>query len=166
MSFSMSRLECNACGASLRPCKVMSGVYRSGFPAAKNERFLEHLGLRTVLYIGSEPHGRMRPFYDERGIALHCIPVGHNRMTRDTVFECLNAAALREVLAIVRDPGLRPLLVHDDRGSHRVGCVVGCLRKLQGWAVTSAFAEYRRFARTNGNFMDEQLIALFDDAGQ
>jgi hypothetical protein len=42
----------------------------------------------------------------------------------------------------------RPLLVHCTKGTHRTGCVVGCLRKLEGWSLTPIFDEYRRFAGT------------------
>jgi hypothetical protein len=31
---------------------------------------------------------------------------------------------------------------------HRIGCLVGCLRKIQRWSKTSIFDEYRRFADT------------------
>jgi len=31
-------------------------------------------------------------------------------------------------------------------GRHRTGTVIGCLRKLQRWNLTSIFEEYRRYA--------------------
>lgn len=31
---------------------------------------------------------------------------------------------------------------------HRIGCLVGCLRKIQRWSMTSIFDEYRKFADT------------------
>jgi protein tyrosine/serine phosphatase len=35
--------------------------------------------------------------------------------------------------------------VHCDKGNHRTGCVIGCLRKLQGWALTSIFDELTNY---------------------
>ena len=40
----------------------------------------------------------------------------------------------------------RPLLIHCTKGTHRTGCVVGCLRKLEEWSLTSIFDEYQRYA--------------------
>ena len=34
------------------------------------------------------------------------------------------------------------------QGTHRTGCVVACLRKLEEWCLTSIFDEYRRYAGT------------------
>jgi protein tyrosine/serine phosphatase len=36
-----------------------------------------------------------------------------------------------------------PLCLMDNVGRNRVGIVVGCLRKLQRWNLTSIFEEYR-----------------------
>ena len=55
------------------------------------------------------------------------------------------------------------MLIHCNKGKHRTGCVVGCLRKTQQWSMTSIFDEYRRFAGTKGRVMDQQFIELFSD---
>ena len=44
------------------------------------------------------------------------------------------------------DTNGRPLLIHCTKGTHRTGCVVGCLRKLEEWSLTSIFDEYQRYA--------------------
>lgn len=44
---------------------------------------------------------------------------------------------------------------------HRIGCLVGCLRKIQRWSKTSIFDEYRRFADTKV-LADLEVIASFD----
>lgn len=55
---------------------------------------------------------------------------------------------------------------------YQTGCVVGCLRKLQQWSLTSIFDEYRRFARSTIRVLDQQFIeqfpvhALLDGAAQ
>jgi tyrosine-protein phosphatase OCA1 len=47
-------------------------------------------------------------------------------------------------------------------GRHRTGTVIGCLRKLQRWNLTSIFEEYRRFAGSKVRLLNEQFIELFD----
>ncbi|MQM01761.1 hypothetical protein Taro_034518 [Colocasia esculenta] len=45
---------------------------------------------------------------------------------------------------------------------HRTGCVVGCLRKLQRWCLSSIFDEYQRFAAAKTRISDQRFIELFD----
>lgn len=62
------------------------------------------------------------------------------------------------------------ICVHDVLGvpvnapnlQHRTGCVVGCLRKLQRWCLTSIFDEYQRFAAAKTRVSDLRFIELFD----
>lgn len=54
-----------------------------------------------------------------------------------------------------------PLLIHCNKGKHRTGCLVGCLRKVQRWSLTSIFDEYRRFAGNKVRILDQQFIELF-----
>ncbi|KAI9498788.1 tyrosine phosphatase family-domain-containing protein [Zychaea mexicana] len=44
---------------------------------------------------------------------------------------------------------------------HRIGCLVGCLRKIQRWSMTSIFDEYRKFADTKV-LADQEFIETFD----
>lgn len=45
---------------------------------------------------------------------------------------------------------------------HRTGCVVGCLRKLQKWCLSSVFDEYQRFAAAKARVCDLRFMELFD----
>lgn len=45
---------------------------------------------------------------------------------------------------------------------HRTGCLVGCLRKLQRWCLTSVFDEYQRFAAAKARISDQRFMELFD----
>lgn len=51
--------------------------------------------------------------------------------------------------------------MHCNKGKHRVGCLVGCLRKLQQWTLTAIFDEYQRFAGQTVRIADQQFIELF-----
>lgn len=45
---------------------------------------------------------------------------------------------------------------------HRTGCVIGCLRKLQNWCLSSVFEEYNRFAGAKSRITDLRFIETFE----
>ncbi|KAB2075169.1 hypothetical protein ES319_A07G203100v1 [Gossypium barbadense] len=69
---------------------------------------------------------------------------------------------IREALNVVLDVRNHPVLIHCNRGKHRTGCVVGCLRKLQRWCLSSVFDEYQRFAAAKARVSDQRFMELFD----
>lgn len=69
--------------------------------------------------------------------------------------------AIREALQVILDVRRHPVLIHCNKGKHRTGCLVGCLRKVQRWSLTSIFDEYRRYAGTKTRDLDQQFIELF-----
>lgn len=66
------------------------------------------------------------------------------------------ALALEHVL----DKRNHPVLIHCNKGKYRVGCLVGCLRRLQGWSHISILEECARFA--GDKIADEEFIEMFD----
>ena len=70
---------------------------------------------------------------------------------------------LTRALEIVLNPDNHPILIHCNRGKHRTGCLVGCIRKLQNWSLSMIFDEYRRFAFPKVRALDQQFIELYDD---
>nr|KJB63321.1 hypothetical protein B456_010G185200 [Gossypium raimondii] len=60
------------------------------------------------------------------------------------------------------DVNNHPLLIHCRRGKHRTGCLVGCLRKMQRWYLSSIFDEYQRFAGAKARVSDQRFIERFD----
>mmetsp|Transcript_63883 Transcript_63883/g.151108 ORF Transcript_63883/g.151108 Transcript_63883/m.151108 type:complete len:96 (+) Transcript_63883:223-510(+) len=69
---------------------------------------------------------------------------------------------IKRALELVLNVDCYPLCLIDSVGRHRVGTVVGCLRKLQRWNLTSIFEEYRRYAGSKVRLLNEQFIELFD----
>lgn len=47
------------------------------------------------------------------------------------------------------------------RRQHRTGCVIGCMRKMQYWSLTSIIDEYCRFAGPRMRLLDQQFIEFF-----
>lgn len=68
---------------------------------------------------------------------------------------------IRDALSVLLDVRRHPVLIHCNKGKHRTGCLVGCLRKAQRWSLTSIFDEYRRFAANKVRVLDQQFIELF-----
>nr|XP_051186413.1 probable tyrosine-protein phosphatase DSP4 isoform X1 [Lolium perenne] len=164
---------------------VDHGVYRSGFPDASNLPFLESLRLRSILYLCPEPYPEAnQEFLRARGIRLFQFGIDGSKgqfqakMVLFLVlgpFLCLINPLLviepfvnipedriREALKVVIDTRNHPVLIHCKRGKHRTGCVVGCLRKLQRWCLTSVFDEYQRFAGAKARVSDLRFMELFD----
>lgn len=132
---------------------IEEGLYRSGQPYELSFPFLEKLGLRTVVYLApEEPNAKFCSFLEENRIDLHHLG------QVDPISESVVLAALNLIL----DPKLYPLMVCCNLGRHRTGIVVGCLRKLQRWSLTSIFEEYRRFAAGKVRLLNEQFVELFD----
>lgn len=69
---------------------------------------------------------------------------------------------LKEALEWLLNVEHHPLLIYCDSGVHDTGMVVGCLRKLQRWNMTSIMCEYRLYAALKVRFMNEQMMELFD----
>lgn len=54
-----------------------------------------------------------------------------------------------------------PMLIHSNKGKHRIGILVGLLRKLlQGWCLSGIFEEYEKFAMGKSDF-DLEFIEIW-----
>ncbi|EQC35196.1 hypothetical protein SDRG_07425 [Saprolegnia diclina VS20] len=137
---------------------VDSGVYRSGFPNKKNHAFLQQLGLRSVLYLCHQEH---RPenlvFFEENGIQVFQCPIDGNKEP----FLGIDPDSMNTALTHLLDARNHPILVQCTKGTHRTGCVIGCLRKIQHWSLTSIIDEYCRFAGPRMRLLDQQFIEFF-----
>ncbi|XP_011629167.1 probable tyrosine-protein phosphatase At1g05000 isoform X2 [Amborella trichopoda] len=138
---------------------VDHGVFRSGFPDITNFSFLETLGLRSILYLCPEPYPESNEaFLRSNGIKLFHFGIEGCKEP----FVNIPEETVREALKVVLDVCNHPLLIHCKRGKHRTGCVVGCLRKLQRWCLSSVFDEYQRFAAAKARVSDQRFMELFD----
>lgn len=136
---------------------VEEGVHRSGLPTMPNFGFLERLKLKTILFLSPDPPPpELRSFMEDEGInAVEADAVGVDTwspITEDTVLRAL---------LLVLDSSKHPILVVDHL-NHRTSVVIGCLRKAQGWALTSIFEECHRFGGNKARLQNEQFIELFD----
>lgn len=138
---------------------VNSWLYRSSFPKKKHFEFLKTLGLRSVLTLILEEYPEQNTrFLDDEGITFFQYGIPGNKEPFVQIPDDKIAAALVTML----DRRNHPMLIHCNKGKHRTGCLIGCLRKLQGWSLTTIFDEYRRFSYPKSRSMDQEFIELFD----
>uniref|UniRef100_A0A7S0HUV5 diphosphoinositol-polyphosphate diphosphatase n=1 Tax=Hanusia phi TaxID=3032 RepID=A0A7S0HUV5_9CRYP len=142
--------------------RVCRGVYRSGFPGKKNFAFLKKLALHSVLNLSEHEYSlETETFFRQNNITWTRLVLQGNKEPLLSSDESVLSEALAKVLEATAD---RPLLIHCTKGTHRTGCVVGCLRKLDQWSLTSIFEEYRRYAGTKVHVLDQQFIEFFNPA--
>lgn len=137
---------------------VCPGIYRSGYPSKKNFSFLRRLQLRSIVILVPEEYLPANvEFCKQHGIQLFQYGMEGNKEP----FLEISDDVVREALTHIVDARNHPLLIHCNKGKHRTGAIVGCLRKMQHWSFTSICDEYRRFAGTKVRMLDQQFIELF-----
>ncbi|KAI8047698.1 putative tyrosine phosphatase [Syncephalis plumigaleata] len=159
--------ETDPSSAPLNFALVEAGIYRSGHPNPKNYRFLEKLGLRSsckridiallMFFLAKEDYPPdMLAWLKKHDIAFYQYRTAGNKEP----FTEMDPVKVASLLSLMLDVRNHPVLVHCNKGKHRVGCLIGCLRKLQNWSLTSILAEYKRLAAKQ-NIADEEFIELF-----
>ncbi|KAJ1925775.1 tyrosine-protein phosphatase siw14 [Coemansia sp. RSA 455] len=134
-------------------------IYRSGMPKKRNYPFLKKLKLKSILTLILEEYPQQNQiFLSHNGIRLFQFGVAGNKEP----FADIPEDVMCEALVTLMDRRNHPILIHCNKGKHRTGCLVGCLRKLQEWSNTSIFDEYRRYSAPKSRSMDQQFIELFD----
>lgn len=67
-----------------------------------------------------------------------------------------------EAILFVMDRSNQPIHIHCNQGKHRTGCVIACLRKIEGMSVDDALVEYATYAGSKQRLGDIELIKAFD----
>ncbi|UZJ54302.1 hypothetical protein CBS101457_003622 [Exobasidium rhododendri] len=139
---------------------VNSWVYRSSFPKKRHFPFLKTLGLKSVLTLILEEYPEQNTqFLDDNGITFFQFGIPGNKEPFVQIPQDKITAALITIL----DRRNHPILIHCNKGKHRTGCLIGCLRKLQQWSLTAIFDEYRRFSVPKSRSMDQEFIELYSE---
>lgn len=115
--------------------RFSDGLYRSAQPSAAGYAELRRRGVRAVLIL-KETTGMAGTRAAAAGLAVRHVPMSGFAQPR---FEQIDAA-----LALMRDPALRPLLVHCQFGKDRTGFSVAAYRVIyDGLSDAEAAAEAR-----------------------
>ena len=101
-------------------------------------RYLQKIKLKSVLTLVPEsmPENVLE-FYESNNITLYQFGVPGNKEPFVDIPEDKIALAVAKLL----DCATHPILVHCNKGKHRTGCLIGCLRKIQHWSHISICEE-------------------------
>lgn len=140
--------------------QVEPSVFRAAFPRSESLAHLRLLGLRTALNLSRElPAQDVLAWFEAQGVRVAHLGIAvwtHPSVTPISA-ELVNAA-----LSAVLDREQHPLLLLSASGTHEVGTIVGCLRRLQQWSLSGAIDEYRSFAAPTPRLSCEQFIETWD----
>jgi phosphoglycolate phosphatase-like HAD superfamily hydrolase len=135
---------------------VSPGVFRSGHPQPANYAFLETLKLRTVLYVGdTTTDWRYYSWIQSQGLSFIHLPLPASQDELAALSPQQQQCALERLAAVVAIIAAAeqngPLLVHSNKGKHRVGVAIGAARQvLDRWALAAVYAEHSLYIGGGG----------------
>ncbi|EAQ86795.1 hypothetical protein CHGG_08048 [Chaetomium globosum CBS 148.51] len=159
LCYSTHELEKNL-PAESRPANfgiVVPGVYRSSFPQAEDYAFIQGLKLKTIVTLVHKEFPRGYDAFLHRNGIQHAI-----FDMKGTKKESIPVATMESILRVVLDRRNHPLLIHCNHGKHRTGCVIGVIRKLSGWNLSSIVNEYKAYAEPKIRECDIEYITGFE----
>lgn len=135
---------------------VNSDIYRSGHPQKINYPFLESLKLKTIIYVGDKTNNW--EYYawvkSQPGVQFKHFPLEIGPMAGEAAsgsFEAtqeMNREMLAAIAAIVCVPANLPVLIHSNKGKHRVGMAVAAIRREnERWTLAAIYDEFGKYAR-------------------
>jgi tyrosine-protein phosphatase SIW14 len=138
---------------------VLPGIiYRSSYPEKKNHEFIKDLKIKSILTLVPEPISpEYQAFMDETGIQHFQVHIKANK-GEVRVESCEMSRALRLIL----DRTNHPILIHCNKGKHRTGCTIACLRRITGMEFGDVVDEYHTYAGAKARLMDEVFFENFD----
>ena len=161
---------------------VEDGIYRLGFPMPINYPFLDDLGIKTIVYLGDlgmpltrkekkkDKHGTVEIMQAyEQWIETETLIKFHKLLFESpqepftfVLAETQAHQLLQAALQLMLDKDNFPMLVHSNKGKHRIGVLVGLMRKmLQGWLLAAIFDEYEKYAMGKLEY-DLEFIELWN----
>lgn len=134
-------------------------IYRSGFPQPMNYSYLkETLNLKTIIYFGKKKDitDEYREFTEENGYNL--IVFEMNSVRDENINEIM-----QNMFKLILNKESYPILMHSNKGKHRIGVVTGLIRKIiLGWSITGIYQEYGIYTGNVKGEMDLEFINKFD----
>lgn len=141
---------------------VQAGVYRCGALPPGSFAFVRRLGIRTALWLSNEhPVRALTTFFQDTDTTF--IHLGLKAWKPYATWKPISEELIKEALELVLDRATHPIMVMCASGIHHTGTLVGCLRRIQKWNLTSVIEEYRRYAGSKARYVNEQFIELFDE---
>ncbi|KAL6930962.1 related to Tyrosine-protein phosphatase-like protein OCA2 [Hanseniaspora guilliermondii] len=134
-------------------------IYRSGFPQPLNYPYIEEtLNLKTIIYIGSEKSvtDEYKAFITKNNYIFKIFEMSS---VRD---ENLHLK-IKHIFELILNKQNYPILIHSNKGKHRIGVITGLIRKvLLGWSISGIYQEYGVYTGNIKGEMDLEFINNFD----
>lgn len=157
-------LEKNAQSLFLEPPEgygiVTDSISRCGPIVPANISFLTLYPFKTVLFLREDsPNKRLTDFMNQTSVKFTRIPIytGRAKLAWRTQLDELVKLALEFIL----DADNYPILVSSASSLH-LCTVFGCLRRMQGWPLSSIMGEFRRFTPEGPVAMYKTYVEMFD----
>ena len=163
------RLTLAPCPTRLRPlypppnygCVDRNKIYRSSYPQDRNVDFVRSLGVRTVLtLVDTEPSRGFQYWIENDRLPWAKLEIKPNKDKSGRIDTKMDSIC--EAILFLLDSSNHPVYVHCNQGKHRTGCVVACLRKVQGWSMKDIMEEYEDYAGGKSRAGDRALIKAFN----
>eukprot|EP01083_Nonionella_stella_P063454 164881_1 len=141
---------------------VEAGLFRCSCSqlTADHITYLESLDVGSVCVLSQELPGQiLTNWVDESGI--HFAHIGLSTW-RPGKWSVVNEEMVKEALEFILNQDNQPAIVMCSSGIHETGAVIGCLRRMQNWNLTSIFNEYDLYAGQRSRTGICQFIELFD----
>ncbi|SCU92243.1 LADA_0F15346g1_1 [Lachancea dasiensis] len=166
------------------------GIYRCSKIETLNLSFLETLNLKTVIFVGGqEPSKFFREFFERSGVQWFVVRItdvssnlapvnasgGKSKNEEESPRSNGNAAHGdyelndNDDLMMIKSYSLKrtfELLLNTSNHNtilvDKTSIVVGVLRKIQKWNISSIINEYRLFATKNSNYFAETLLEMIN----
>lgn len=146
---------------------IQPNLYRGSYPRPRNKRFLEGLGLKTILSITPTAPGSdsaedqwLIEFAEAQGVELVHIQSGDSSAkSKKKRGVPLAYEVVRTACEYMINAEMAPMYVHCVNGSHVTGLVVACLRKLSFWSTAAISDEFLRYC--DMELADRQFVEGF-----
>jgi len=119
--------------------EVAPGQYRGGQPTLERWDYLQSRGVRTIVKLNYDTEDPDEPSASMLGMVVHRVPFPPSGV--DDALGGPTVAQMRQAVAWLSDPKLRPVYVHCSHGHDRTGLVVGTYRVTRGWSKAKAWDE-------------------------
>lgn len=112
---------------------VPDGIYRGGQPTSSGMKYLQGLGVRTVVKLNHTRLDQEQEQAERLGMKFVSLPLDPS-----TVGEQTSCASVAAAVAILSDRSTWPVYLHCTHGRDRTGLVVGAYREMverKPWAI-------------------------------
>lgn len=153
---------------------VESDLYRCGHPQNINFPFLKSLKLRTIIYVGDKTNDweYYKWIKQQNNLQFIHLPIdiinnegindSNNNNDNNDNNNDSNNNNLNCLLSIVSYKENYPILIHSNKGKHRVGVVVALIRKIQQqWVLAAIYDEYGKYAKHGKDNSELQFIEFW-----